>query len=65
MTSTQAPEHTNTLVQQWRVQILNNLSSALVVLGGIALIIGSWADYSAAGERALPYIGVYFLAYLF
>ncbi|WP_287156650.1 STAS domain-containing protein [Chloroflexus sp.] len=64
MTSTQTPDNAHTMVQQWREQILNNLSWALVVLGGIALIIGSWADYSAAGERALPYIGIYFLTYL-
>lgn len=65
MTNVQTPDNAHTIVQQWREQILNNLLWALVVLGGIALIVGSWADYSAAGERALPYIGIYFLTYLF
>ncbi len=52
------------IVQEWRVQILNNLLWAIVVLGGIALVTGSLSDYRTLGERAIPYIVVYTLVYL-
>ncbi len=58
------PTQGSSIVQEWRVQILNNLLWAIVVLGGIALITGSLSDYNTMGERAFPYIGVYTLTYL-
>jgi anti-anti-sigma regulatory factor len=51
-------------MQEWRVQILNNLLWAIVVFGGIALVTGSLSDYRTLGERAIPYIAVYTLVYL-
>ncbi|OAN47481.1 anti-anti-sigma factor [Chloroflexus islandicus] len=69
MSSPQPPtiaptEHASTMIAQWRLQILNNLLWVLVVLGGLALVVGSWSDYNAMGERALPYIAIYAIAYV-
>lgn len=69
MSSSQPPaitptENASTVIAQWRLQILNNLLWILVVLGGLALVVGSWSDYNAMGERALPYIAVYTISYL-
>lgn len=51
------------MIAHWRQQILNNLLWVLVGLGGLAVIVGSWSDYTAMGEQALPYIGIYVLSY--
>lgn len=69
MSSSQPPaipptENASTVIAQWRLQILNNLLWILVVLGGLALVVGSWSDYNAMGERALPYIAIYTIAYV-
>lgn len=69
MSSPQPPaipptENASTVIAQWRLQILNNLLWILVVLGGLALVVGSWSDYNAMGERALPYIAIYTIAYV-
>ncbi len=64
LSTANAPKQGSRIVQEWRIQILNNLLWAIVVLGGIALITGSLSDYNTMGERAFPYIGVYTLTYL-
>lgn len=69
MSSSQSPaitptENASTVIAQWRLQILNNLLWILVVLGGLALVVGSWPDYNAMGARALPYIAIYAIAYV-
>ncbi|WP_366144844.1 STAS domain-containing protein [uncultured Chloroflexus sp.] len=57
-------EHASTMIAQWRLQLLNNLLLVLTILSGVALILGSWSDYTTMGERAIPFITIYTIAYL-
>lgn len=57
-------EQASAVIARWRLQILNNLLWVLVGLGGLALVLGAWSDYNAIGERALPNISIYTVAYL-
>ncbi len=50
-------------MRQWQTRMLDGLLMVLIVAGLLAIIDGSWADYTVRGAEAIPLVATYTTAY--